>query len=224
MTQKIPKIIFLAILSLAVFGFNLNLAGVDFFSAGHTGKSASFFPAVQAKKKPANKRKNKVKKTSKESDASNFQNPVIVSGDDICRKNSKEALETLFKKDKENFDFVVSNLGKIECAVSGSGVYPWENPARFKVGVATSNAEPVWYASVLVHESCHIGQFKKSTGKNPAGGVPAEEYSGEKAEKQCLEVQIGSLKKLEVRQSKIDYVANIAQSRYWLLDVDERWW
>jgi len=153
-----------------------------------------------------------------------FQNPIAVSGDDICRKNSKEALKILHGKDKENFDLVVSNLGKIECAVSGSGVYPWEDPPRFKVGVATSNAEPVWFASVLVHESCHIGQFEIAAGKNPGSDVPEEEYFGEKAEKECLDIQLGTLKKLGASRSKIEYMMNIADSRYWLTDIGQRWW
>lgn len=224
MTQKSPKIVFFAILSLAVFSFDFDSIGAGFSSVKYTNKSASFISKVQAKKRPAKKRKKKVGKLSQKSNNLDFQNPVIVSGNDICQKNSEEALKILSDRNVEDFNFVASNLGKIECAVSGSGVYPWEDPPRFKVGVATSNAEPVWYASVLVHESCHIEQYKKGAGKKPSGNVSAEEYSGEKAEIACLGAQLESLKKLEASQSKIDYVASIAQSRYWLVDIGQRWW
>jgi hypothetical protein len=224
MAQKIPKIVLLVAFSLAVFNFDFSLTGADFSSAGYANRPASFVSQAQAKKKPVKKRKNKVKKKSQKKNAPNFQNPIAISGDDICRKNSEEALKVLFMKDRENFDFVVSHLGKIECAISGSGVYPWENPTRFKVGVATFNAEPIWYAGVLVHESCHIEQFEKSAGKNPERNVSAEEYSGEKAEIDCLGIQLGTLKRLEANQTKIDYVENVAQSRYWLLDIGKRWW
>lgn len=212
MAQKISQIVLLTLFSLAVFNFDFQAIEAGFSSAEYSVKLVPLVSQVQAKKK-VNKKTKKAKKPSKKKTEENIEIPIAISGDDICQKNTKEALKILFDKDKESFDFAASRLGKIECAVSGSGVYPWETPTRFKVGVAVSNSGPAWYASVLVHESCHIEQFKIG-----------EEYSGEKAEKQCLDIQIGSLKKLGASQSKIDYVANIAQSRYWLLDISKRWW
>mgnify|MGYP001383996838 FL=1 len=212
MLKKSPQIILIISIFFAVFNFDFQAIEAGFSSAGYSVKSVPLVSQVQAKKK-ANKKTKKAKKLSKNKAGENIEIPIVISGDSICQENTKQILKLLFEKDKDNFQLVVSNLGKIECAVSGSGVFPWENPARFKVGVATSNAEPIWYAGVLVHESCHIEQFKIK-----------EEYSGEKAEIECLGVQIGSLEKLEAGQSKIDYVKNIAQSRYWLVDIKKRWW
>lgn len=219
MTAKRLKIVLFAIFALAFLNLKFEINGNKFPSAASVFKSDIFASRAEAKKK-----KKKTKKMSQKNGAEIFQNPLIVSGDDICQKNSREALKMLFLKDREDFNFVASNLGKIECAVSGSGVYPWETPTRFKVGVATSNAEPAWFASVLVHESCHVDQYKKNAGENHLGRVSAQDYSGEKAEIECLDVQIGALKNLGAGQSKIDYVANAARSRYWLLDISRRWW
>lgn len=226
MIQKISKIVFLSILFLAFFNLNFIFADADSRSSVRIGKSTSFFSAVKAKNKltKKGKRKKGVKKLSRKDNSADFQNPLIISGDDICQRNSREALRTLFTRDREGFDFVVERLGKIECAVSGSAVYPWENPSLFRVGVATFNANPVWYASVLVHESCHIEQFRRSFEKNSAADVSAEEYFGEKAEQECLDVQAETLRKLQANQAEVDYLSRLSQSGYWLTKPGERWW
>jgi|GEM_PF-3555129 len=178
-----------------------------------SGKNSPyFFFEAQAKKKQAKK---KSKKNISKKDAGNdgFESPIEISGDEICRKNTKQALKLLFEKDEDGFQAAVSNLGKIECAASGSGVYVWEKPVRFKVGAATYNAGPVWFASVLVHESRHSAQYKAE-----------KKYSGKEAELECLEAQIDTLKKIGAGQSTIDYVQKISQSEYWLVNENQRWW
>lgn len=215
--KNCPILVFILVISVFVFNFDINRN--ELFSRPDQGLTKYIIPRVEAKKK-----KKKTKKFHKAASLPRFQNPLIISGDDICRRNSEEALKILFDKDKKLFDFVVSNLGKIECTVSGSGVYVWESPPRFQVGVATSNADPLWYASVLVHESCHIKQFKRSEGQNQPSDVSQKEYSGEKAEIECLGIQLEALKRLGADQLKIDYLENVAQSRYWLLNNSQRWW
>jgi len=224
MAKKSPKIFLLVFFSLIVLNFDFETISTDFSPVGHPSNPIPFISKAQAKKRRVKRKARKVKKLSKKEIGENVEIPIAISGDEICQRNSKEALRMLFDKDKEDFYFVASNLGKIECVVSGSGVYSWETPPRFKVGVATSNAGPIWYAGVLVHESCHIEQFKKNGGQSQPGDAPKEEYSGEKAEIACLGAQLAALKKLEASQPKIDYVANIAQSRYWLVDNSKRWW
>lgn len=165
MNQKILKIILLSIFSLAFFSFDFKKISVGSSLKEYASKISPFASQVQAKKKKMKRKKEKAKKISKkETSENNIEMPIAILGDDICQNNTRQALKELFKKDKNNFQLVISSLGKIECAVFGSGVYFWEEPPRFKVGVATSNADSVWFAGALVHESCHVGQFRRNGG------------------------------------------------------------
>jgi hypothetical protein len=176
-----------------------------------------------AKKKTLKKAIKKTKKKSIEKKSS-VVFPVKISGDADCVQKTNQALSLLQKKSSGDFGKVIKNLGVVECGAEGSGAFVWENPARFKVGLATYQAGEMWYASTLVHESCHVEQYRNYSSSHPGGWVPSEIFSGSEAESQCLLEQYNELASLGAGQSLLDYTKKIAETNYWDIPYEKRWW
>lgn len=149
--------------------------------------------------------------------------PIKITGDDVCLEATNEALDLLKRKSRTDFDKVVSNLGVIECSSQGSGTFVWEYPVRFQAGTATYQADSIWYASALVHESCHAKQYGDYRASHK-GVVPDEIYSGREAEVQCLGAQYEALEKMNSDKSTLSYLQSTAETNYWDIPVESRWW
>lgn len=169
-------------------------------------------------------KKSKKKKNDKAGKESEEDFPVRIIGDLLCQARTKEALGNLKKNGPSYYKQVVSNLGAVECSLKGSGTFVWENPARFRVGLASYQSGKLWYSSVLVHESCHIGQYRNYFQDFPNQLVPSSAFSGAIAENECLRVQYDALLGLGADEPLLDYVKNIAQTNYWEIPAEKRWW
>jgi hypothetical protein len=178
---------------------------------------------ASAKKKTSKKIAKKSKKKKIEKNL-NFVFPVKIIGEEDCVLKTNLALDVLQKKSPEDFQKVAENIGVVECAADGSGTFVWENPARFKVGLATYRSDVLWYASTLVHESCHAKQYQNYLSSHPGGRVPPEMFSGADAENQCLLEQYNALTGLGAGQSFLDYTKKIARTSYWDIPYEKRWW
>ena len=178
---------------------------------------------ASAKKKTSNKAAKKSKKKKNEKNQT-FVFPVKIIGDADCVRKTNQALDILQKKSSGDFEKVVSSLGVVECATDGSGTFVWESPARFRIGFATYQADTLWYASALVHESCHVAQYRNYLFSHKNGQVPSEIFSGAEAENQCLLEQYNDLASLGAGQSLLDYTKKIAETNYWDIPNEKRWW
>jgi hypothetical protein len=185
----------------------------------------NFFDTALAKTKK--KTIKKISKKSKENKSKLDLLPVFpekIVGDSQCVEKTDKALGVLLEKSKSDFEKVAASIGTIECAEKNSGVFVFENPVRFRVGWATSQSDKFWYASVLVHESCHVEQYRNYISLHPDKSVPSEIFSGADAESECLLVQYNCLSRLDAGQSLLDYTKKIAQTSYWDVSVEKRWW
>lgn len=102
------------------------------------------------------------------------------------------ATELLSKKAGGRYAILHSNVICIR-AFSRSGA----DVAKSNIDIAraTFDASLTWLASVLIHESHHIMQYK--------GG---KDYSGTKAEQECNGVQLEVLRLIGASQSEITYM------------------
>jgi hypothetical protein len=190
------------------------------FPAGPGNKSVSL---AFAKKKTIKKVSKKSKKIKRKIDISPVF-PEKIVGDSQCVEKTDKALGVLLEKSKSDFEKVAASIGTIECAEKSSGVFVFENPVRFRVGWATSQSDKFWYASVLVHESCHVQQYRSYVSSHPDKPVPPEIFSGAEAENDCLLAQYNCLSQLKADKILLEYTKKIAETNYWDIPYEKRWW
>ena len=143
----------------------------------------------------------------------NSEKGLNIIGDTSCQEQTSSAINLLKNKSPRDYQKVLKHLGTIECINSGSVVYPWQNPPLFRVGRETSNAGIFWYASVLVHETCHIELYSKGLA-----------WKGEGPEKTCLEIQYDALVKIGANKDLLDYARNIINSEWWKQAPENSWY
>lgn len=149
---------------------------------------------------------------------------ISIQGDEECLTKTRSALELLEEKALVHSDIVKEYIGIIECVDSGSGMFAWENPPRYKVGKATIAAGNIWYAGTIVHDSCHSKQYNDYIEEKNTESVPSDIWIGKSAEAQCLDVQYDALTKLDADQETLDYLENTITTEYWNIDYSNRWW
>ena len=136
-----------------------------------------------------------------------------IIGDDSCKESTNSAINFLKDKSPKDYQMALKYLGTIECIDSGSVVYPWQNPPIFRVGRETINTGIFWYASVLVHEACHIELYSKGL-----------TWKGEGPEKMCLEIQYDALVKIGANKDLLDYARGIINSEWWKNAPEGSWY
>lgn len=153
-----------------------------------------------------------------------FTTPVQIRGDAGCQSSTIEALKLLSHKAPAHYATVTKYVGIIECASQGSGMFAYENPTRYLVGDATRNAGTVWYAGTIAHDAGHSQLYHAYLIANPGSSVPNDVWTGESAEKTCLEAQHDALSKIGGTQYQLDYIRNVINTQYYNVPYDQRWW
>lgn len=194
-----------------------------FYLYSNQEQKSYFFSGALAKTKAHRKNLKKVRKNNIQKKSA-FLLPLKIIGNDVCTRQTLIALDILQRKSNRDYEKVINSIGIIECSESGSGIFVLENPARFRVGQPTFQSDENWYASVLVHESCHVQQHRSYSILHPLERVPTEIFSGPRAESECLSAQYETLSRLKAKQSLLDYVKKIAQTNYWDIPPEKRWW
>lgn len=149
---------------------------------------------------------------------------VKVSGNSTCISKTNAALNLLKSKASLDYNRVASYVGTIQCVDQGSGMWAWESPPRYTVGKVTLDADTMWYAGTIAHDSCHSVQYNVYKKAHPGEGVPASMYSGEAAEAQCLDVQYRALQRMGASSSTLSYMKTLLNTKYWTGDYSNRWW
>lgn len=138
--------------------------------------------------------------------------PKII-GDENCIKITNETLSYIKEKSLSDYNIVLKNIGVIECKKENSGVFVWEKPPRFTVGYDTYTAGKTWYAGAILHDSCHVVQYKNK-----------KSFNGEMAEKECLQFQEQAMTRISAPENEIETVRESVKLKYWEIPYDERTW
>lgn len=153
-----------------------------------------------------------------------FTTTIQIKGDDTCKSTTLDALKLLSEKAPSHYSGVTKYISVIECAPKGSGMFAYENPPRFLVGDATRNAGTVWYAGSIVHDAGHSRLYNDYKAAHPGERVPDTIWTGEAAERACLDVQHDALSKIGATQSQLDYIKNAINTQYYDVPYENRWW
>lgn len=153
-----------------------------------------------------------------------FTSSIEIRGDTACQSSTLTALQLLSLNASTHYTTATKYISVIECIAQGSGMYAYENPPRYVVGDATRNAGTAWYASTIAHDSGHSKLYHDYLSAHPGQTVPEDVWTGEAAERTCLEAQYDALAKIGGTQSQLDYVKNIIDSQYYNVPYDQRWW
>lgn len=148
---------------------------------------------------------------------------IVIKGDASCQAATRDALNAL-KRAPRHYEMATKYIGVIECVPQGSGMFAADNPPRFAVGEATKNVGTLWYASGIAHEAGHSKLYHDYKINNKSSWVPAEIWSGEAAERICLEAQYDAMKQMGGSQAELDHIKNSINSRYFEVPYGDRWW
>ncbi len=155
---------------------------------------------------------------------STFTTSITIKGDATCQSQTLEALKLLSTNTPKHYSTITSYISVIECVAQGSGMLAYENPPRYLVGDATRNAGTVWLAGTIAHDAGHSRLYHDYLSAHPGESVPNEIWTGEAAERTCLEAQHDALTKIGGTQTQLDHVMNIINSQYYNVPYDQRWW
>lgn len=153
-----------------------------------------------------------------------FQTSIQIKGDAACKSSTLDALKLLNDSAPTHYATAIKYIGIIECAPQGSGMFAAENPPRQLVGDNARSAGAVWYAGGIVHESCHSKLYHDYKAAHPGQLVPPDAWSGESAEKTCLDFQYDALTKVGGTQDQLDYIKNVINTKYYEVSYSQRWW
>ncbi len=148
---------------------------------------------------------------------------IKIQGDATCHQQTEAALNYLKNRAPDYFTMVEKYIGEVDCVEAGSGINAFEHPPRFLAGRATREAGTEWYAGALVHDANHSKLFNDYKKQHPLDGdPPASVWTGENAERLCIEVQVKALHEAGAPQWVFDSLKKSLDSRYW--EQGSRWW
>jgi hypothetical protein len=153
-----------------------------------------------------------------------FTTPIQIKGDAACQSTTLDALKLLSDKAPTHYAVVTQYIGVIECASQGSGMFAYENPPRYLVGDTTRNAGTIWYAGTIAHDVGHSQLYNTYLHAHPGESVPGDVWTGESAERSCLDAQHDALSKIGASQTTLDYIKNVINTEYYDISYDQRWW
>jgi len=149
---------------------------------------------------------------------------MLVDGNEECQQGVYKALNLLKSKDLEHFDFVLKYIKKITCTESGAGtgMYAFENPPRYQIGMTTVRQSVEWFAGTIVHDANHAKLYQDAL--TSLGYVPNEAWTGAQAELKCLEIQKTALTRIGGTKEDIAWLDEVYKTKYWEIPADQRNW
>jgi hypothetical protein len=141
-----------------------------------------------------------------------------IKGDSLFYQKTSDALKLLEDFSHDAWQTVCNYVPRIK-QFHRSGMNVYETPPVFEVGEATYMASTTWYASAIAHDAYHSKLYFDY--KRVNGLVPADIWTGEKAEMKCLEFQISTLIQIHAPQFEIDYARSLRGTNWW---NEERTW
>lgn len=149
---------------------------------------------------------------------------IQIKGDAGCKSSTMDALTLLSDSAPTHYTTVTKYIGVIECVQKGSGMFASETPPRFAVGDNERNAGTIWYAGTIAHDAGHSKLYNDYKTAHPGEPVPPDVWTGEAAERICLDAQYDALTKIGGTQVQLDDVRNAITTKYYEVPYSQRWW
>jgi hypothetical protein len=151
---------------------------------------------------------------------------VTIRGNKEFISSTIKALNLLKEKVPDAYELVQRHIGDI---VSGkpSGVFPdmlWLGPTFVIMGPSYSEGSTIEYAGALAHEAYHCELYRTAERHDPDDSVQSNAYSGEHAERSCLQYQCNVLRKLGLEESAIKEYESGLRTRWWEVPFERREW
>ena len=161
---------------------------------------------------------------------SEFIDAIEVSGNAAFRSDTQEALALL--RSSSLFSGLRKYLPMIQQG-KRSGMRAWAKKPTFVVGKPTWQHSALWYAGAIAHDAYHAKLYQEAKQKSGGREPEADYWTGEEAEKKCLDFQRRILMELKADEKTIAYIKECEKNptyhgrkQWWLswLDYLRRRW
>jgi hypothetical protein len=133
---------------------------------------------------------------------------IQVHGSKEFQARTRAALELV---SRTRFADLVPRYVSIVRQAARSGMRAYEPKPTYEVGEATWKSNSIWYASTIVHDAVHSRLYHEAAVKD-GDQVPLLAWTGQKAERICLQSQLEALQDLDAEDSTITYVRGLIEN------------
>ena len=105
-----------------------------------------------------------------------------------------------------------------------SGVHVEMRPGIVMLGEWAIEASARYLASGLAHEAFHCSLYWSYRDRHPGRDAPTDVFSGERAERECLEYQISVLRQLGETEERAAHLRDLMKTEWWNVPWHERTW
>lgn len=149
---------------------------------------------------------------------------VVIQGTRKFDNAVENALALLKSKSPSGYATVTNYIGRIQ-EHDHSGMKVGRRPPVFQLNTNSAFVSTSWCAGVIAHDSCHSKLYSDYRQQHwLALWVPPRVYSGEQAEKACLEHQLSVLKQVGAPTSEISWCRQCQTNNYWEVRYKDRNW
>lgn len=134
----------------------------------------------------------------------------FVYGSKVFQARIGQALDLLAERAPDAYARVSEHLTQI---VAGDRSGAIVQTGTFVVAQPSWETDAIWLASIIVHDTIHVEQFK--------GG---RSFTGRAAEAEAMQVQMGVLRQLGAAEEVLTYAAGVLERNYWEVPFEERNW
>src|SRR5258705_6649488 len=139
---------------------------------------------------------------------------IIIRGTPEFKAQVENALTLLKMNSPAAYAIATNYIGIIEQG-KHSGMGAWLKVPKFELNDRTAFYSLTWCAGAIAHDSYHSKLYADYRREHPeARRVPDKIWTGESAEKQCLEHQLAVLKDIGAPTHEIEWTA-APGNRYW---------
>ncbi len=150
-----------------------------------------------------------------------------VVGSERFKDQVHGAIVLLQQHDLSAYEVLTNNVGRIEEA-RRSGMRAYDTPPVYEMSDKTAFYSVTWCAATIAHDSFHSKLYHDYQRANP-GRVPDSVWTGQAAERKCMEHQLGVMRNIGASAWEISYAASQADGHYvtnalnWA-EYRKRWW
>ena len=148
---------------------------------------------------------------------------IKIYGRQVFREQVAAALRLLhagapaaFSLCEQYFDLVIMSRH--------SGVHVATRPGIVMLGEWAIEASARYLASGLAHEAFHCSLYWSYRDRHPGRDAPTDVFSGERAERECLEYQISVLRQLGETEESAAHLRDLMKTEWWNVPWHERTW
>ncbi|PWU19552.1 MAG: hypothetical protein C5B50_06200 [Verrucomicrobia bacterium] len=134
-----------------------------------------------------------------------------------------KALLLLRTKSPRAFATVTNNIGRIEEAKK-SGMAAYETPPTFELADPSAFYSVTWCAIAIAHDSLHSKMYHDYLREHPGQRVPDLIWTGEQAEKQCCDYELGVAIEIGAPPYEIQWAKWDPKNRYWEVPESKADW